>query len=143
MLHHRGAASPHRLNVGETWLSGRWLNALRLAAWGCVGLLALLSLLPGREIARTSLGGHVEHALAYAGTALLARLGYPEREPARGILALVLYAGLLEWLQRFAVGRSSAVEDWLASCLGVLIGIAVAHWVSALLKRSTYPSRDQ
>ena len=36
--------------------------------------VAELSLLPSQEMARTSLGGHVEHALAYAGTTFFAAL---------------------------------------------------------------------
>lgn len=111
---------------------------LRLAAWGCMGLLAALSLLPSDELVRTSLGGHVEHALAYAGTALLARLGYREYKIGWAILILIIYAGILEYLQHFSVGRSPAVEDWLASSIGVLVGSGAAHWASRFFKRLLY-----
>lgn len=118
-------------------------RGLRLAAWGCVGLLAILSLLPAEEMTRTSLGGHVEHAMAYAGTALLARLGYPQRRFGWTVLALVIYAGCLEYLQHFAVGRSPAVEDWLASSMGVLFGARAAHWVSRVLRHSRHPGQSR
>jgi len=103
----------------------------RLAAWLCLGVVAVLSLLPSAEMVRTSLGGHVEHAMAYAGLAALMRLGYPAPGIGRLVLALVAYAGLLECLQNFSPGRGPAVADWLASSIGILIGSGVAHWAAA------------
>ncbi len=100
---------------------------LRVAAWGCVALLAVLSLLPAEEMVRTGIGGRIEHAVAYAGTTLLARLGYPARGPGRIAAALVAYAAALELLQDLSPGRRSAIGDWLASSGGVLLGIGVAH----------------
>lgn len=119
------------------------VRSFRLAAWGCMALVATLSLLPAPEMVRTGLGGYIEHALAYAGTALLARLGYPERDLRGVILALVLYAAVLEGLQHFSVGRSPAVEGWLASCFGVLVGSGAARWGSAILKRSMRGSQGR
>lgn len=108
---------------------------LRLMAWGCVGLLAVLSLLPSDEVVRTSLSGHVEHAMAYAGTAFLARLGYREHKVAWGVVTLIIYAGILEYLQHFSVGRSPAVEDWVASSAGVLVGCGAAQWITLWISR--------
>lgn len=108
-----------------------------------MGLLAILSLPPAEEMARTGLGGHVEHAMAYAGTAVLARLGHPQRKVGWIVLALVAYAGCLEYLQHFAVGRSSAVEDWLVSSMGVLVGSGAAHWVSRVLRHSRCPGQSR
>lgn len=114
----------------------RVANGLRLLAWGCVGLLAVLSLLPAEEMVRTDLGGYVEHMLAYAGTALLMRLGYPGHR-ARWIAAmLVIYAGILEYLQTYSVGRTPAVEGWLASSAGALLGTGAARRFGEALKRS-------
>jgi VanZ family protein len=100
------------------------VRVLRPVAWGCVILLAVLSLLPAEEMVRTSLGGHIEHAIAYAGTALMIGLGYPTWGWKRMAIALVIYAGVLELLQNFSPGRHPAVLDWLSSSTGVLIGIA-------------------
>lgn len=47
---------------------------LRLAAWVCIALLAILSLLPADGLTRTSFGGHVEHATAYAGATVFLRV---------------------------------------------------------------------
>jgi len=97
---------------------------LRPIAWGCIGLIAVLSLLPGDEMVRTRMGGHIEHAVAYAGTAMLLRLGY-QAWGKQIAVGLVLYAGLLELLQNFSPGRHPGVSDWLASSAGALMGIAV------------------
>lgn len=130
-----------RVRFGETapgMIRDPIVASLRLAAWGCVGLLAVLSLLPAEEMVRTSLGGHVEHAMAYAGTALLARLGYREHKAGWAVLALVTYVGALEYLQHFSAGRSPAVEDWLAGSIGVLIGSGTAHWGSRVLRHTLH-----
>lgn len=74
---------------------------VRMAAWSCVGLIAVLALLPAEEMLGISLGGHIEHA--------------------------IVYAGVLEWLQHFAPGRHRALADWLASSVGVLIGSGVGY----------------
>jgi VanZ family protein len=100
-------------------------TALRIAAWSAIGLLAVLSLLPAQEMVRTGLGGHLEHILAYAGASSITASGYPEKRLGRIGMALICYAGALEFLQRFSPGRHSAVEDWLASSAGVLVGCAL------------------
>ncbi len=112
---------------------------LQLVACGCVGLVAPLSLLPAETMVRTSLNGHVEHAMAYAGTALLMRLGYPKRKAWWIAGLLVTYAGILETLQHYAPGRTPAIEDWLASSIGALVGIGVANWVDRAFKRPLIP----
>ncbi len=67
---------------------------LRPVAWSCVILLAVLSLLSAEEMVRTSLGGHIEHATAYAGTTFLPGLSYPAWDRKRIAAALVVYAGI-------------------------------------------------
>lgn len=110
-------------------------GGLRLLAWGCVGLLAVLSLLPAEEVVRTGMGGYVEHMLAYAGTAVLMRLGHPGRKAWWTAAGLVIYAGLLESLQHYSPGRTPAVEGWLTSSIGALIGTGIARWAGEGLRR--------
>jgi VanZ family protein len=102
-----------------------FFDVLRPIAWCCVILLAVLSLLPAEEMVRTSLGGHIEHAIAYAGTTFLIGLTYPTWEWKRIASPMVIYAGILELLQNFSLGRHPAVLDWLSSSVGALIGITV------------------
>jgi len=114
---------------------------LRIGGWICILLLAVLSLLPAEEMVRTSLGGHIEHAMAYAATTLVLRLGYGRWRWWPPAAALVCYAGVLELLQHLSPGRHPGLDDWIASSAGVLLGSAAAgarnRWTSRL------PSRDQ
>jgi hypothetical protein len=80
-------------------------TTLRVLAWLCVVVLAVLSLAPGEEIEplRTDLPGQVEHIIAYAGSGAIAVAGYGlNRSPVRVIGWLWLYAGVLEYLQNFS-----------------------------------------
>ena len=97
----------------------------RSAAWPCIGLLAVLSLMPGEQLTRTSLGGCAEHAIAYAGAAFITALAYGRQGLARLIFLFTAYAGLLEFLQRYSPGRTSSVGDFLYSAAGILIGCGV------------------
>lgn len=110
-------------------MTGPLLAGVRVAGWASVGLLAILSLLPAQEMVRTSLGGQVEHALAYAGTAILMRLGYHGVKSSRHISMLVAYAGILEYLQHFSPGRTPAIVDWLSSSIGALAGSLIGGWI--------------
>jgi len=108
---------------------------LHWTTWSCVALLAALSLLPAEEMVRTGLGGHLEHAAAYAGTAFLIGLTYPDWGWKWPVSGLVTYAGVLEILQNFSPGRHPAAEDWLAGSIGVLLGISAIRGASRLWRR--------
>ena len=71
-----------------------------------------------------NLSGQVEHLLAYSlsGALMLAMLA--ERHAAwRVAMALVAYAGLLEFGQIFVPGRHAALGDFYFSAAGVLVGV--------------------
>ena len=85
------------------------LAVVRLAAWTGMAAIAVLSLTPSGQIERTGRGGQTEHMLAYAGTALLLAIGY---QRLKLLVMLVAYAGVLEYLQRFAPGRTSQLGDF-------------------------------
>jgi VanZ family protein len=100
-------------------------TSLRFLTWGCVILLAVLSLTPSEviEVVRTDLPGQIEHIIAYAGSTAIAMGGYGlSRGAARIIGCFWLYAGILEYLQNFSPGRNPAVEDFAASAVGALCG---------------------
>jgi VanZ family protein len=118
-----------------------WAAVFRAAAWGCVALIAVLSLLPAEEMVRTGVSGRVEHVVAYAGTALLAGLGYRDRGLVRVAAALVAYAAAMELLQDLSPGRRPAVGDWLAGSAGVLLGIWVARLAPVFAPRGAAASR--
>lgn len=107
---------------------------LRAAGWACVALVAVLSLLPAGDVSRTGLGGLAEHALAYAGSALLLAFGHrgPAAVAMHTATALAAYAALLELLQAFSPGRHPGLDGWGASSLGAAAGAWAAHSASAL-----------
>ena len=69
-----------------------------------------------------------EHFIAYAGSAAIATLGYGASQGSIQIIgAYWIYAGILEYLQRFSPGRHPSIADFAASALGALGGgLAVA-----------------
>jgi VanZ family protein len=98
-------------------------TSLRVLTWGCVILLAILSLLPDRQMVRTGLPGRLEHFVAYAGSAAIAMAGYGAT---RGDMQIIggfwVYAAILEYLQHYSPGRHPAIGDFAASALGALCG---------------------
>jgi hypothetical protein len=98
---------------------------LRSAAWICVLLLAVLSLVPGHAQIRTGAPGIIEHIGAYCATAALFTVAYPAVNRARIILGLVCYAGVLELAQSLVPDRSATVWDFGGSGLGVLLGVLI------------------
>lgn len=107
--------------------------AIRVAAWASIVALAALSLAPSAHIARTGLGGHVEHLSAYACAAIAVAIACSELGPLRILVALLAYAGLLEFLQRFSPGRTSSFRDFMFSAGGILLGVAVVVLFKRLL----------
>lgn len=100
----------------------------RLAAWGCVIALAVLSLLPGKEFVRTDLarlghGKQIEHFIAYFGATTIVGLAYQTRLTRLAVaLILIPYAALLEIAQIYSPGRGASVLDFGASGAGVVAG---------------------
>jgi VanZ family protein len=96
-----------------------------LAAWSCIFALAVLSLVPKEHMLRTGFGGHLEHILAYMGTAAVVASAYGFTRRLHVAIGLIAYAGALELLQNFSPGRTPAVEDFACSSIGVLLGVAL------------------
>lgn len=95
----------------------------RFLTWCCITLLAVLSLLPAEDMARTGFPGELEHFAAYAGSAAITMVGYGWNGRRLLIIgAFWLYAGILEYLQHFAPGRHPALLDFAASAIGALCG---------------------
>jgi hypothetical protein len=97
---------------------------LRLATWGCIAALALLTLLPPEQVEaiRTGINGRLEHLVAYGATMLIAARAYRRRLAlARLGLLLVAYAAVLELGQLAVPGRHPSLADLLAGALGVAL----------------------
>jgi VanZ family protein len=102
----------------------------KLAFVGCGVALATLAWLPANVMARTILGGHAEHLIAYLGTAAV--LGLAIRTTPLLVAQCILligYAALLEVGQLYAIGRHASFQDFAFSSTGVLIGTVLA-WIA-------------
>ena len=107
----------------------------RLVTSLCAAVLAVLSLTPAQHLPRTSLGGHTEHLLMYAAAAFAIGLAYGEARALRAFALLILYAGALEWLQRFSPGRTSSFADFAFSAAGVAICAVAFELLRAVGRR--------
>jgi VanZ family protein len=124
---------------------------LRVAAWTCVVLLAVLSWLPADDMVRTGVDTRIEHVIAYMGTMLFVGAAYALRFGLLRVVAMLIgYAGILELGQNFSPGRDSSVLDFAASSFGVIVGAIVFRFVYAMLRdtplgrglrRANQPSR--
>jgi VanZ family protein len=72
---------------------------------------------------RTRIPGELEHFVAYTGSTTIAIAGYGQRRGMVWIIGLFgLYAGVLEYLQHFSLGRDPSIADFAALALGALFG---------------------
>ena len=81
-------------------------------------------------MARTALGGQVEHLIAYLGTTIVMGMAYPThpRLAAHSVL-LIGYAAILEVGQLGASGRHASFDDFAFSAAGVAIG-GLCLWIA-------------
>lgn len=88
-----------------------------------IALLAIfwLALLPAPDVVKlVSWQDKVEHAVLFAGLALLALAAWPQR-PLAIALGLLLYGAGMEVAQSFTGHRFGDPWDWLADAVGLLV----------------------
>ena len=95
----------------------RWT---RVAAWVATLVLAVASWTPAEDMIRTGMGGLYEHAIAYFVTGTAFMWGYRDRSPWQFVVALSIYAAVLEVGQLAVPGRHAGLLDWAAGATGVL-----------------------
>jgi VanZ family protein len=79
---------------------------------------------------RTGVRGSFEHIAAYLISTMLLVSAFPRTSPwTIGGAALAIYAGVLEIGQIYVPGRHSQLEDFAASCLGVVIIVVPSLWI--------------
>lgn len=104
----------------------------RVAGYLAVGVIIVLSLLPGNERPHTGASGHIEHITAYFITMFLLAAGHPQRR--QQIIALCLLsicAGLMEIAQINIPGRTASIGDAVVSSIGAGFGL-VAYLLLSL-----------
>jgi len=98
----------------------------QMAGVVCLSAILVLSVLPGADRPHVFGSGNVEHLIAYAGAAFFAS-SLPGLRGWRIVLLLSAASLAFEGLQMFIPGRSPGLDNWLASSLGAVIGLAFAR----------------
>lgn len=115
-------------------------TALSVILWA---VIIVLSLLPGQERPHTGYSGNLEHLVAYVGTAGVTALAFRSVAPVWLVLSFAGASALMEIAQLYIPGRSSGLDNLLASSLGATLGVIAARWVAQpLLDRWTPPTPE-
>jgi VanZ family protein len=131
---HPNGESPQRMNARTTTI-------LRVIGLICVGVIAVLSLVPVEL--RPHIGPKLlEHFGAYFATGLLLALAYPQL---RWIIVAVLsvYAAALEIAQMWVPGRTAGIADFVSSSLGVCLGVVLVLVAHRLFSRPNIAARSR
>lgn len=99
----------------------------------CLVTVIVLSVLPGAERPHIFASGNTEHFIAYAGTAFFVS-SIPRLGGWRTLLLLSVGSLAFEGVQLFIPGRSAGLDNWLASTVGALIGIALAAALRGMIR---------
>jgi VanZ family protein len=92
----------------------------------CLGIVAVLSVLPGADRPHVFGSGNIEHLLAYAGTAFFAS-SLPVLRGWRVVMWLSAASLMFEALQMVIPGRSPGLDNWIASTVGAIVGLLLAN----------------
>lgn len=115
------------------------------AAFACVLIIVVLSLLPAEEMPRTGIPDGTDHFIAYWGTGGLMALAFRGRGAVLLLagLALVGLGGLMEVLQQLSPGRSTTWSDFLMSGGGALAGLLMGTIAARIISygRRQYSER--
>ncbi len=118
---------------------------LYAAAFACVFIIVVLSLLPAQEMPRTGIPDGTDHFIAYWGTGGLMALAFRGRGAVLMLagLALVGLGGLMEVLQQLSPGRSTTWSDFLMSGGGALAGLLMGTVAARIISygRRQYSER--
>ena len=103
-------------------MSARW-GLARLAFAAALLAVTVLSLLPPRHLPQVAVDvwDKAQHALAYAGLALLAWAGWPRAPWAVVAAALLAHGAAVELAQQASGWRQGDPLDWLADAVGLLV----------------------
>jgi VanZ family protein len=108
------------------------ITALRVASWGLVATIVILSTIPAAV--RPTTGAHYpEHVAIYLVTGLVFGLWYSSRWMAA--IKLAVFAAGIEVLQYFIPGRHARLADLMLDVLGTCAGVLLASafdWVKRI-----------
>lgn len=97
----------------------------RLGGWSMALIIIALSLVPPDFRPESGTPHHFEHFVIFCATGAAFGLGYNSNRLVPAV-ALVLFAGAIEFAQIFAPGRHARLSDFLVDAFAACLGIAVS-----------------
>ncbi len=109
----------------------------RRSLWSLLLVTLWLSLIPADQVpSQLNFWDKGQHALGFAGLAFLGLMAYPGRSP-RLMLGLMLFGVGIEIAQWSTGWRQGDWPDWVADCVGLLLGYSAWCLGRLLVKTST------
>jgi peptidoglycan/xylan/chitin deacetylase (PgdA/CDA1 family) len=113
-----------------------------LLGWLGVGLIIILSLLPGSNRPSSGMPGQIEHVAAYLLASVLLLGTCAPRETSGRFAFLCGLAAVLETLQLFVPGRTYRLIDLSSSIVGVALGLLLVAIGSRERRFVSVPAQD-
>ncbi len=115
------------------------LQAARVAGWLLALAILILTVVPARLRPETGLSSHTEHFGIFVLTGIMFAYGYGRRLTLVA-LALVAFAGLIEFLQLFVPGRHARASDLAVDAASACVGVVLASLLGARKLDQSAPS---
>ena len=106
------------------------------AFWAALIFAFVMGVLPKPPALPGAPGDKVQHIIAFVVLTGLARLAYSRVRAVTLLLAFALFGALIELVQMIpALGRTAALDDWLADVAATIVVLAVLDPARHLLAR--------
>ncbi len=114
-----------------------WLRRFFLVAfWAALIFAFVMATLPQPPALPGAPGDKVQHIIAFVTLTALARLAYPNARALTLLLAFAVFGALIELTQMLpALGRTAALDDWIADVVATMVVLAVLDPARRLLAR--------
>lgn len=107
-----------------------------VAFWAALIFAFVMAVLPKPPALPGDPGDKVQHIIAFVVLTGLARLAYPRARALTLLLAFALFGALIELTQMLpALGRTAALDDWLADVAATIVVLAVLDPARHVLTR--------
>jgi VanZ family protein len=105
-----------------------------VAFWAALIFAFVMAVLPKPPALPGAPGDKVQHIIAFVVLTGLARLAYPRARTLTLLLAFALFGALIELTQMLpALGRTAALDDWIADVVATMVVLASGRPRSALV----------
>jgi VanZ family protein len=106
------------------------LETARITAWFLAAVITVLSLVPPQLRPDTGAPHNLEHFAIFFADGAAFGFGY-YRRPLIVIVAVVVFAGIIELAQLFVPGRHARLSDFMVDAVALCVGVVMASPVAA------------